>query len=54
MANAMHMKKVVRQKSAIDTTRQTSTMASNNRDTKTQAAKQSRDKFSSLRDAWGG
>ena len=54
MASATHMKKVVRQKSDMVTAMQPSTMASNNRDTKTQAAKQSRDKFSSLRDAWGG
>ena len=54
MANTAHMKKVVHQKSVMVTARQMSTMASNDRNTKTQAAKQSRDKFASLRDAWGG
>ena len=54
MASTTHMKKVVRQQSATVTTRQMSTMTSNNRNTKTQAAKQSKDNLAPLRDAWGG
>lgn len=54
MADSAHMKKVVRQSSVRVAAKPMPVMLSNNRATKVQATKPSKDNLATLRDAWGG